>query len=150
MIQAGEQAPEFELETDGGRAVALADLRGKRVVLFFYPKDDTSGCTKEACGFRDRIPEFEAHDVVVLGISPDDVRSHDKFVSKYDLNFPLLSDPGHVVADAYGTWGPKKLYGREYEGVHRTTFLIGADGTMERVWKKVKPADHASEILAAL
>ena len=150
MIQTGDMAPDFELETDGGRAVRLSALRGKRVILFFYPKDDTSGCTKEACGFRDRLPSFEGHDVVILGISPDDVRSHDRFVAKYELNFPLLADPGHVVADAYGTWGKKKMYGGEYEGILRTTFLIGADGRVERVWAKVKPADHATDILAAL
>lgn len=150
MLQAGEMAPDFELETDGGHRVRLADLRGKRVILFFYPKDDTSGCTKEACGFRDKLPDFGERDVVVLGISPDDVKSHDKFTAKYGLNFPLLSDPGHAVAEAYGTWGKKKMYGREYEGIHRTTFLIGTDGTVETVWEKVKPADHAADILAAL
>ena len=143
-------APEFELATDGEGKVALSDLRGKRVVLFFYPKDDTSGCTKEACSFRDRISEFEEQEVVVLGISPDDVKSHDKFVNKYDLNFPLLSDPGHAVADAYGTWGKKKMYGREYEGIHRTTFLIGADGRLEKVFRKVKPAESAAEVLAEI
>ena len=150
MMQAGDMAPDFELQTDGGRSVRLSDLRGKRVVLFFYPKDDTSGCTKEVCGFRDRLPDFGEDGVVVLGISPDDVRSHDRFVAKHGLNFPLLSDPGHVVADAYGAWGKKKMYGREYEGILRTTFLIDGDGRVERVFEKVKPADHAAEVLAAL
>ena len=150
MIEAGEMAPGFELESDGGDTVRLDDLRGKRVVLFFYPKDDTSGCTKEACGFRDRLPSFESEDAIVLGVSPDDVRSHEKFRDKYELNFPLLADPGHAVADAYGVWGEKKMYGRTYEGIHRTTFLIDAEGRVEKVYKKVKPANHAEELLADL
>ena len=148
MIEAGELAPEFELESDRGETVRLKDLRGKRVVLFFYPRDDTSGCTREACGFRDRLPEFETRETVVFGVSPDDVRSHEKFRDKYDLNFPLLADPGHKVADEYGVWGEKKMYGRKYEGIHRTTFLIDAEGRVEKVYKKVKPAKHAEELLA--
>lgn len=150
MIQAGEAAPDFELETDGGGSLRLSDLHGKRVILFFYPKDDTSGCTKEACGFRDSQARFEAGNAIVLGISPDGVASHDKFKDKFDLNFPLLADPGHAIADAYGVWGKKKMYGREYEGVFRTTFVIGPDGTVERVYDKVKPENHAEEILEHL
>jgi len=147
MIQAGERAPAFGLESDGGETVRLSDLAGKRVVLFFYPKDDTSGCTKEACGFRDRLSEIEVQNVVVLGVSPDGVASHQKFRNKYDLNFPLLADPDHVTASAYGAWGPKKMYGREYQGILRSTFVIGEDGTVEKVFPKVKPAAHAQQIV---
>ncbi len=150
MILAGELAPDFELETDGGGSLRLSDLRGKRVILIFSPKDDTPGCTKEACGFRDSHARFEAGNALVLGISPDGVASHDKFRDKFDLNFPLLADPGHAIADAYGVWGKKKLYGREYEGVLRTTFLIGPDGTVERVYDRVKPETHAEDILEQL
>ncbi len=150
MVGEGELAPEFELESDRGETVRLSDLRGRRVVLYFYPKDDTSGCTKEACGFRDSLPEFEHEDVVVLGVSPDGVASHAKFRDKYGLNFPLLADPDHEAARAYGVWGKKKMYGREYEGILRTTFLIGPDGRVERVFEKVKPAGHSEEVLATL
>lgn len=150
MIQAGEVAPDFELETDGSGSLRLSDLRGKRVILFFYPKDDTSGCTKEACGFRDSHARFEADNAVVLGISPDGVASHDKFRDKFDLNFPLLADTGHAIADAYGVWGTKKIWGREYKGIVRTTFVIGPDGLVERVYERVKPENHAEEILQHL
>ncbi len=150
MLSEGDMAPDFELSSDSGDTVSLADLRGRRVVLYFYPKDDTSGCTKEACGFRDALPEFDAQGAVVLGVSPDDVDSHEKFRDKYDLNFPLLADPDHAVAEAYGAWGKKKLYGREYEGVLRSTFLIDPDGRVEKIYRKVKPAEHAEEILAEL
>ncbi|MDT8436516.1 MAG: thioredoxin-dependent thiol peroxidase [Gemmatimonadota bacterium] len=150
MLKAGEAAPEFELESDGGGTVRLADLRGRRVVLFFYPKDDTSGCTKEACGFRDSLAEFAGRDVAVLGVSPDGIASHDRFRDKYDLNFPLLSDPDHAVAEAYGAWGVKKMYGREYEGILRSTFVIGPDGRIEKAYPKVRPEGHAAEILADL
>lgn len=150
MLSKGDTAPDFTLPADGGGTVRLADLRGRRVVLFFYPKDDTSGCTKEACGFRDALPEFDAKDAVVLGVSPDGVGSHEKFRDKYDLNFPLLADTDHSVAEAYGAWGKKKLYGREYEGVLRSTFLIDAHGRIENVYRKVKPEGHADEILADL
>ena len=150
MLREGDKAPEFTLPSDRGDTVRLADLRGRRVVLYFYPKDDTSGCTKEACGFRDAQPELEARDVVVLGASPDGIDSHGKFRDRYDLNFPLLADTDHSVAEAYGAWGKKKLYGREYEGVLRSTFLIGTDGRIEKIYRKVKPAEHADEILADL
>ena len=150
MVREGDAAPAFELESDRGEAVRLEDFRGRRVVLYFYPRDDTSGCTKEACGFRDALPDFEDVDAVVLGVSPDDVASHVKFRAKYGLNFPLLADPDHEVAEAYGVWGTKKMYGREYEGILRTTFVIGADGRVEKVFEKVKPAGHAEEILQAL
>ncbi|HSM07772.1 MAG TPA: thioredoxin-dependent thiol peroxidase [Gemmatimonadota bacterium] len=150
MLSERDIAPDFSLESDGGDTVRLADQRGRRVVLYFYPKDDTSGCTKEACGFRDALPEFDARGAVVLGVSPDDVDSHEKFRDKYDLNFPLLADPDHSVAKAYGAWGKKKLYGREYEGILRSTFLIDPDGRIEKIYRKVKPAGHANEILAEL
>lgn len=150
MIREGERAPEFELASDEGETVRLQDLRGRRVVLYFYPKDDTSGCTKEACGFRDVLPNLEEEDVTVLGVSPDDVDSHRRFKDKYDLNFPLLADPDGRVAQEYGAWGTKNLYGRQVEGILRTTFLIGPDGRVERVWEKVKPDGHAEEVVEAL
>jgi len=149
-LNVGDAAPDFALLSDAGETVRLADLRGRRVVLYFYPKDDTSGCTKEACAFRDTRPAFEDRDVVVLGVSPDDVTSHEKFRDKYDLNFPLLADTDHAVAEAYGAWGKKNMYGREYEGVLRSTFVIGADGRLEKIYRKVKPAEHAEQILSDL
>lgn len=150
MIEAGEMAPEFELESDSGRTLRLRDYRGRRVILYFYPKDDTSGCTKEACGFRDTLPEFESRDAVILGLSPDGVASHRRFRDKYGLNFPLLADTDHAVAERYGAWGRKKMYGREFEGILRSTFVIGPDGRVERVYAKVKPASHARQLLADL
>ena len=150
MIGEGEMAPDFELESDRGDTVRLEELRGRRVVLYFYPKDDTSGCTTEACGFRDAMPELEDLDTVVLGVSPDGLASHVKFREKYDLNFPLLADADHEVASAYGVWGKKKMYGREYEGILRTTFVIGPDGTVEKVFEKVRPAGHADAVLEAV
>lgn len=150
MVREGQSAPDFELESDAGDTIRLSDFEGRRVVLYFYPKDDTSGCTKEACGFRDALPELEDLDAVVLGVSPDGVASHVKFRDKYDLSFPLLADPEHEVASAYGVWGKKKMYGREYEGILRTTFVIGPDGRVEKVFEKVKPADHAEEVVEAL
>ena len=149
-LNVGDAAPDFALPSDAGEIVRLADLRGRRIVLYFYPKDDTSGCTKEACAFRDTRPAFEDRDVVVLGVSPDDVASHEKFRDKYDLNFPLLADADHAVAEAYGAWGKKKMYGREYEGVLRSTFVIGPDGRLEKIYRKVKPAEHAEQILSDL
>ena len=150
MIEEGDPAPDFELEADSGDTVRLTDLRGRRVVLFFYPKDDTSGCTKEACGFRDGLPDFDSLDATVLGVSPDGVTSHQRFRDKYDLNFPLLVDSDHAVAEAYGAWGRKKLYGREYEGILRSTFVIDPEGRIERVYANVKPADHAEQVLKDL
>jgi peroxiredoxin Q/BCP len=150
MLKEGDRAPDFALESDTEGTVRLEDLRGRRVVLYFYPKDDTSGCTKEACGFRDSLPAYEDRDAVVLGVSPDGLSSHQKFRAKYDLNFPLLSDPDHQVAEAYGAWGKKKMYGREYEGILRSTFVIGPDGRIEKAYAKVKPQGHAAEILEDL
>ena len=150
MIEAGTPAPEFELKADDGSTVTLAGLRGRRVVLYFYPRDDTPGCTKEACSFRDAWSEIQAAGAVVLGVSPDDVTSHEKFRSKYRLPFPLLSDPDHAVAEAYGAWGEKSMYGRKYEGILRTTFLIDGTGVVRWVFEKVRPEGHAEEVLAAV
>jgi peroxiredoxin Q/BCP len=150
MIEVGDMAPEFALPSDSGDVVRLSELRGKRVVLFFYPKDDTSGCTKEACGFRDALPAISLRNALVFGVSPDPVRSHERFRDKYDLNFPLLADEDHAVAEAYGAWGLKKLYGREYRGILRSTFVVGEDGRIEKAYRKVKPAQHAEEVLADL
>jgi peroxiredoxin Q/BCP len=150
MLNEGDLAPDFELATDGGGSLKLSDLRGKRVVLYFYPKDDTSGCTKQACGFRDNQAALTGKNAIVIGVSPDGVASHDRFRDKYELNFPLLSDPDHSVADAYGAWGKKKMYGREYEGVLRSTFVIDADGRIEMVYAKVKAAENARQVLEDL
>ena len=147
---AGEPAPEFTLADEEGRMHSLSDYSGKPVVLYFYPKDDTPGCTKEACGFRDDYSAYEEAGVVILGVSPDTSKSHAKFKTKYELPFTLLADPDHDVLKLYGVWGLKKSFGREYEGVFRTTFLIGEDGKILRVFKKVKPAVHSAEILSAL
>jgi peroxiredoxin Q/BCP len=149
-ISAGEPAPEFTLEDEEGRMHSLSDYSGKPVVLYFYPKDDTPGCTKEACGFRDDYSAYEEAGVVILGVSPDTSKSHAKFKTKYELPFTLLADPDHDVLKLYGVWGLKKSFGREYEGVFRTTFLIGEDGKILRVFKKVKPAVHSAEILSVL
>ncbi|MCI0436314.1 MAG: thioredoxin-dependent thiol peroxidase [Gemmatimonadetes bacterium] len=146
-LSSGDPAPDFTLENQDGEAIRLADYRGRRVVLYFYPKDDTSGCTAQARGIRDRIAEFDARDAVVLGVSPDSVASHRKFADKYDLPFPLLADVGHTVADAYGVWKEKKLYGRKYRGNERTTFVIGADGRIEHILPRVTPATHAGQLL---
>ncbi len=150
MLSAGTPAPEFTLQTDEGKELSLRDLRGRNVVLFFYPKDDTSGCTKEACEFRDAMPRFEGLNAVILGISPDDVKSHQKFRTKYALNYPLLADTGQAVAEAYGVWQQKQFMGRKYFGNARTTFLIGPDGVIRRVFEGVRPAGHAAEVAAAL
>ena len=149
-ISAGEPAPDFTLADEEGRMHSLSDYSGKPVVLYFYPKDDTPGCTKEACGFRDDYSAYEEAGVVVLGVSPDTSKSHAKFKTKYELPFTLLADPDHDVLKLYGVWGLKKSFGREYEGVFRTTFLIGGDGNILKVFKKVKPAVHSAEILSAL
>lgn len=150
MLNEGDMAPDFELATDGGGSLKLSDLLGKRVVLYFYPKDDTSGCTKQACGFRDNQAALTGKNAIVIGVSPDGVASHDRFRDKYELNFPLLSDPDHSVANAYGAWGKKKMYGREYEGVLRSTFVIDADGRIEKVYTKVKAAENARQVLEDL
>ena len=149
-ISAGGQAPDFTLPDDEGRMHTLSEYRGKPVVLYFYPKDNTSGCTKEACGFRDDYSVYRDVGVAILGVSPDSSKSHMNFRAKYELPFTLLADPDREVIKIYGAWGLKKLYGREYEGVLRTTFLIGEDGNILKVFEKVKPANHSAEILAVL
>ena len=150
MVEEGTPAPDFALESDAGETVRLSELRGKPVVLYFYPKDDTPGCTTQACGIRDAYGEFERAGAVVLGVSPDRVARHVKFKDKYDLPFTLLADPDHAVAEQYGVWGEKKYMGREYMGVFRTTFVIGPDGTVRKVMRDVKPATHADDVLEAL
>lgn len=150
MLQVGDPAPDFTLLDAEGTPTSLAEFRGQRVVLYFYPKDNTPGCTKEACGFRDAFADLAAQNAVVLGISPDGATAHQKFRAKYDLPFRLLSDPEFTVASAYGSYGLKKFMGREYMGVMRHTFVISADGRIEQIYRKVKPETHAQEILASL
>jgi peroxiredoxin Q/BCP len=150
QLQAGMSAPDFTLPDETGTPRMLSAYRGKPVVLYFYPKDDTPGCTTEACAFRDDSGAYEEAGVVVLGVSPDSPKSHMKFKQKYNLPFTLLADEDHKVCDLYGVWGPKKFMGREYEGVLRTTFLIDANGEIVRVFEKVKPEGHSQEILGAL
>ena len=146
----GTLAPDFTLLTDAGTPLTLSSLRGRPVVLYFYPKDDTSGCTTESCEFRDLMPRFQGVNAQILGISPDDVKSHVKFRDKYQLPFPLLADEGHAVADTYGVWQEKSMYGRMYWGNARTTFVIGADGRIAKVFEKVKPEGHAAEVAAVV
>ena len=145
-----EIAPDFTLPTDEGKNITLSELKGKWVVLYFYPKDDTSGCTTQACGFRDSFPRFGDLDAVILGVSPDGVASHQKFRAKYDLPFTLLADTDHAVAELYDVWKEKSMYGRKYMGIERTTFLIAPDGRIARVFAKVKPDGHAEEVAAAI
>ena len=150
MLKAGDVAPSFSLAGDGGRKFDSAKLKGKRYVIYFYPKDDTPGCTREACAFRDNLPAFEKLSVPVFGVSADEATKHDKFVHKYSLNFPLLADPEHKLLEAYGVWVEKSLYGRKYFGIQRCTFVIDAKGRIEKVWEKVSPDSHAEEVLAYL
>ncbi len=150
MVREGEIAPDFTAESDAGEPVALSSLRGQPVVLYFYPKDDTPGCTAQACGIRDAYGEFERAGAVVLGVSPDSVGKHVKFKDKYDLPFTLLADPEHELAERYGVWGEKKYMGRSYMGVSRTTFVIDPDGVVAKVFENVKPLTHADDVLAAL
>ncbi|CAJ1003967.1 peroxiredoxin Q/BCP [Brevibacillus aydinogluensis] len=150
MVAVGQAAPDFTLQANGNRTISLRDFRGQYVVLYFYPKDMTPGCTTEACDFRDYHPKFAELNTVVLGISPDDVKSHDKFVAKHELPFPLLADPDHQVAEAYGVWVLKKMYGREYMGIERSTFLIDPEGTIVKVWPKVKVKGHVEEVLQTI
>jgi peroxiredoxin Q/BCP len=149
-ITAGIDAPDFTLEDESGMPRRLSEYRGSPVVLYFYPKDDTPGCTKEACNFRDDYSAYQQAGVIILGVSPDDAKSHSKFKTKFELPFPLLADVGHQVCLQYGVWGPKKYMGKEYEGVLRTTFLIDSAGRIARVFENVKPDQHSTEILAAL
>ena len=150
MISEGKKAPDFALMDASGKTVKLKDFKGRRVVIYFYPKDDTPGCTAEACGFRDSLPKFQGIGVPVIGISPDDGASHAKFAGKYRLNFTLLSDEGAAVARKYGAWVSKKVLGFKYEGISRTTFVISAGGKVEKVFGNVKPAGHEKQVLAYL
>lgn len=150
MLKPGDPAPAFTLPADDGSVVSLASLRGRTVVLYFYPKDDTSGCTTEACEIRDAWTDVEATGAIVLGVSPDGVVSHVKFKRKYSLPFRLLADTDHRVAEAYGAWGEKSMYGRKYFGILRSTFVIAPDGTIRHVFEKVQPKGHAAQILAVL
>jgi peroxiredoxin Q/BCP len=149
-VEAGTAAPDFTLASDGGSKVKLKDLKGQIVVLYFYPRDDTPGCTKEACAFRDRSKELAKLGVRVLGVSTDDVASHEKFRDKFQLNFPLLADVDHQVAEKYGAWREKNMYGKKSMGVQRSTFLIDKSGTIQRVWKKVSVDGHDEEVIAAV
>jgi len=150
VVEEGKPAPDFSLTSDTGETISLASLRGKPVVLYFYPKDDTPGCTVQACGIRDSWGEFERRGAVVLGVSPDGVASHVKFRRKYGLPFPLLADTGHEVAEAYGVWVEKSMLGKKYMGIERSTFVIAPDGTVAKVMRKVKPEEHTNGVLAAL
>ena len=150
LIEPGTKAPAFALNDHAGQTHRLADYEGQPIVLYFYPKDDTPGCTKEACGFRDQLPMFKTHKTVVLGVSILDEASKGRFAGKYDLNFPLLADADHAVADKYGAWQQRSLYGRKFMGVARTTYLIGKDGKVARRWDNVKVDQHVDEVLAAV
>ncbi|HUK59550.1 MAG TPA: thioredoxin-dependent thiol peroxidase [Stellaceae bacterium] len=149
-LEPGAKAPDFTLPTDGGGTVSLAKLKGKRVVLYFYPKDDTSGCTAEACGFRDTFPNFRKADAVVIGVSRDSAASHDKFKKKYELPFTLAADTEGKVTEKYGVWVEKSMYGRKYMGIERATFLIDEKGVIRNVWHKVKVTGHVDEVMKAL
>ncbi len=146
MLNEGDPAPDFELSADDGDTVSLGDLRGRKVILYFYPKDDTPGCTTEACEFRDLVPELDDDEVVVLGVSPDPVESHRKFKEKHDLNFPLLADENHAVSEAYGVWKEKSMFGNQFWGVERSTFLIDEEGRVEKAWRRVRPKGHAAAV----
>ena len=150
VLKPGDKAPVFSGVDQNGKSISSKDFSGKKFVVYFYPQDDTSGCTKEACNFRDDYSAYEKANVVILGVSPDDVKSHVKFKQKYDLPFPLLVDEEHKVCDTYGVWGPKKYMGKSYEGVLRTTFLIDENGSIIKVFENVRPAEHSAEVLSAL
>lgn len=150
MVEEGQPAPDFELPTDSGQRVRLSDFRGKPVVLYFYPRDDTPGCTRQACSIRDSYGEFEKRGAIVLGVSPDDETAHVKFKQKYGLPFTLLADEGHEVAETYGVWREKSFAGRKHMGIERSTFIVDPDGKIARVMRRVKPDTHTDEVLAAL
>ena len=145
----GDIAPDFEMPATGGRTVSLSGMKGKPFILYFYPKADTPGCTKEACAFQSGLPDFSGLGIDVIGVSQDKITPIEKFAAKYGLTFPLASDEEHAVAERYGTWVEKSMYGKKYMGIERTTFLIGADGKIAKVWRKVSVTDHADEVLAA-
>ena len=150
MLQVGKRAPAFNLESDSGKKVSLTSLRGKRVVLYFYPKDDTPGCTQESCDFRDNLSDVEAQGAVVFGVSKDSISSHQKFKEKFSLPFPLLSDPSHTTLEKYGVWKEKKLYGRSYMGVERTTVIIDERGKVAHIFPKVKVTGHVENVIESL
>jgi peroxiredoxin Q/BCP len=145
----GAPAPDFRMPASGGREVSLEGLKGKPFLLYFYPKADTSGCTTQACGVQEALPSFKKLGLEIIGVSPDPMKAIEKFAEKYSLTFPLASDPDHKVADAYATWVEKSMYGRKYMGMERSSFLIGADGRIARIWRKVKPAEHAKQVMEA-
>ena len=149
-VEEGKKAPDFSASTDGGGKIKLSELRGQPIVLYFYPKDDTSGCTAEACGFRDSLPDFGKLKAKVIGVSKDSVEKHDTFKKKYELTFPLVSDGAGKICEKYGTWVEKSLYGRKYMGIERATFLIDKTGTVAKVWHKVKVPGHVGQVLEAL
>lgn len=149
-MKVGQKAPEFTVVDDSGKTVKLSDFKGKKVVLYFYPKDDTPGCTKEACSFRDGISEIRKQGAVVLGVSADSMASHQKFKKKFDLNFPLLADTDKKIIEDYDVWKEKSMYGRKYMGIERTTYIIGKDGKISHIFPKVKVSEHYDEVLAAL
>ena len=149
-LKEGDKAPSFTATANGGGKISLADFKGQNVILYFYPKDDTPGCTKEACSFRDNFAELKKRGAIVLGVSTDATKSHDKFVDKFKLPFPLLADDEKKIVEAYGVWGEKTFMGRKYMGTHRVTFLIGGDGKIKKIWPKVKAEEHVAEVLAAL
>jgi len=150
MVEEGKKAPAFSLKDQDGKKLSLNELKGKNIVLYFYPKDNTSGCTKEACNFRDEFPKFGKLKAVILGVSPDSVDSHKKFAAKYNLPFTLLSDENKVVVEKYGVWQEKSMYGRKYMGVVRSTFIIDKEGKIRKIFRKVKVADHNKEVMDAL
>src|SRR5713226_299347 len=149
-LKEGDPAPDFAAATQSGSVLSLADCKGKNVILYFYPRDNTPGCTKEACAFRDHFAEFASKGAVVLGVSTDPVKSHEKFIEKFKLPFTLLSDEDKNIVQAYGVWGEKSFLGKKFMGIHRVTFLIGPDGKIKKIWPRVKPEEHAEEVLAVL
>jgi len=149
-LKEGDKAPDFKAATTAGQSISLSEFKGKSVVLYFYPRDDTPGCTKEACAFRDEFSAFKSKDTVVLGVSIDSSKSHAKFAEKYKLPFALLADEDKQIVGAYGVWGQKSFMGRKYMGTHRVTVLIGPDGRIRKIWSNVKPAEHAEEVLSAI
>jgi thioredoxin-dependent peroxiredoxin len=150
LVREGAPAPDFTLTSDSGKPVSLSDFKGRSVILYFYPKDDTPGCTAQACGIRDVYTDFRDRGAVILGVSPDDESSHAKFKQKYSLPFTLLADPGHDVAEQYGVWKERNMYGKKSMGIERSTFVIDAEGNVSRVMRRVKPDTHAADVLAAL